>query len=311
MANEHIPEFQSTMLPILKYLSDGRPRNSKELYADMAEYYKMTEEDLKIKVPSGVMGLFKNRIAWSVSYLKNAGLLFYPQRGVYQITDLGKQELAKGHTHINIAYLKTLEPFQQWQTKSAEKETKTAGASIENIETEGTTPDEVIGLTMDRLRLKLQAELLDLIKSKSASFFEDFVLQLLHAMGYGGVEAKSFEVTGQSGDFGIDGVIYQDKLGIERIYVQAKRWKDTKISSKEVRDFIGSLSLRGTNKGVFITTSEFTPDAMSASQMNPHNRIILIDGNQLADFAITYNVGVQVKRQFEIKDIDSDFFDNL
>ena len=309
MANEHIPEFQTTMLPILQYFSDGKPRNSKELYADMAEYYKMTEEDLKIKVPSGVMGLFKNRIAWAVSYLKNAGLLFYPQRRVYQITELGKDILTRGLTHINIPYLKTLEPFQQWQAKSVEKESRISTSTPTVVESESTTPDEVIGITMDRLHLKLQAELLDLIKSKSASFFEDFVLQLLNGMGYGGVEAKSFEVTGQSGDFGIDGVIYQDKLGIERIYVQAKRWKESKVSSKEVRDFIGSLSLRGTNKGVFITTSEFTPDAKSASQMNPHNRIILIDGTQLADFAIAHNVGVQVKRQFEIKDIDSEFFE--
>ncbi len=309
MANEQIPEFQKTMLPILSYLQDGNPRPSKELHADMAKFYNLSEEDLKIKVPSGVMGLFKNRIAWSVSYLKNSGLVVYPQRGVYQITDLGKEVLTRGLTHINIAYLKTLKPFQEWQSRFTSKDEANTTAPAVQPESEQTTPDEIIGITLGRLHLKLQTDLLDLIKSKTASFFEEFVLHLLSNMGYGGVEAKNFEVTGESGDFGIDGIIYQDKLGIERIYVQAKRWKETKVSSKEVRDFIGSLSLRGTNKGVFISTSEFTPDAITAAQMNPHNRIILIDGKRLTDLAITHNVGVQVKNNFEIKDIDSDFFE--
>jgi restriction system protein len=130
-------------------------------------------------------------------------------------------------------------------------------------------------------------------------------------MGYGGAAEKNFEVVGQSGDNGIDGIIYQDKLGIDRIYVQAKKWTDNKVHSKDVRDFIGSLSIRGTNKGVFITTSLFTDDALKTVKMNPQNIIILIDGKKLTDYAIQYNVGVQVKNSYEIKSIDSDFFDEL
>ena len=161
------------------------------------------------------------------------------------------------------------------------------------------------------MKSKLAYELLEILKNKPASYFEYFVLELLTKMGYGGVEEGNFEVVGQSGDNGIDGIIYQDKLGIDRIYVQAKRWKDNKVQSKDIRDFIGSLSLKGTNKGIFITTSEFTDDAAKSVLMNPHNRIILIDGLQLAEFAIENNVGVQVKKVYEVKDIDNDFFEEL
>ncbi len=306
-AKDRIPEFQSMMLPILHYFSDEKPHGSSELYNAIAEKYNLTEEDLRIKVPSGQMGLFKNRVAWAVSYMKNAGLLFYPQRGVYQITDLGVQTLKKGLSHINIAFLKTLEPFQNWQkgfSNTGEIEKTTIISTSEDR-----TPLEIIGDTFNNLNKKLASELLEIIKNKSASYFENFVLQLLEKMGYGGTEEGNFEVVGQSGDNGIDGVIYQDKLGIDRVYVQAKRWKDSKVTSKEIRDFIGSLSLRGTNKGIFITTSDFTQDALSTVQMNPQNRIILINGQQLANYAIENNIGVQVKRVFEIKDIDLDFFE--
>lgn len=304
-----IPEFQSLMLPILQHFSDEKPHTSVDLYNAIAQLYQLTEEDLRIKVPSGQMGLFKNRVAWSVSYLKNAGLLFYPQRGVYQITSLGLQVLSKNLTHINIAYLKTLEPFQKWQQGFNVPEENEQPTIVSNNEQR--TPEEILGNTVATLNKKLSGELLDILKNKSAAYFEFFVLQLLKKMGYGGAEEDNFEVVGQSGDNGIDGVIYQDKLGIDRVYVQAKRWKDSKVSSKEIRDFIGSLSLKGTNKGIFITTSEFTQDAVSTVKMNPQNRIILIDGTQLADYAIENNVGVQIRKTYEIKDIDNDFFDQL
>lgn len=141
--------------------------------------------------------------------------------------------------------------------------------------------------------------------------FEAFVLRLLIGMGYGGVEERTFEVVGKSGDNGIDGIIYQDHFGIDRIYVQAKKWTDSKVTSKDIRDFIGALSIKGTNKGVFITTSEFTKDARDTILMNPQNRIILIDGPLLAEYAIKYNVGVQVKAEYQIKALDNDFFEEL
>lgn len=304
----NVPDFQKIMFPLLNYLRDEKPHNLNDVMNALANIFKLTEEDLRIKVPSGQMGLFKNRVAWAISYLKNSGLVFYPQRGVYQITEVGKQVLTENIDYINIAYLKKFEGYKKWQNTFAQSEenVKEVNAVIEEK-----TPEEVLGDTVKDLKNKLGYELLEILKNKPANYFEHFVLKLLSAMGYGGVEESNFEVVGQSGDNGIDGIIYQDKLGIDRIYVQAKRWKDNKVQSKDIRDFIGSLSLKGTNKGIFITTSEFTADALKTAQMNPHNRIILINGLQLTENAIDYNVGVQIKKTYEIKDLDNDFFEDL
>jgi restriction system protein len=293
---------------MLATLKDGKTKTISEELEILAKHFNLTEEDLRIKVPSGQMGLFKNRLAWAISYLKNAGLLFYQRRGVYQITETGKKVLEEGVTQINIAYLKQFEEYKKWQSSFNQSEETIRPI---NAVYETKTPEEVLGDTFLGLKNKLGYELLEVLKNKPANYFEFFVLQLLSSMGYGGIEESNFEVVGQSGDNGIDGIIYQDKLGIDRIYVQAKRWKDNKVQSKDIRDFIGSLSLKGTNKGIFITTSEFTIDALKTATMNPQNRIILIDGLQLAEHAIEYNVGVQVKKIYEVKDIDIDFFEDI
>jgi restriction system protein len=251
--------------------------------------------------------MFKNRVTWAISYLKNAGLLTYPQRGVYQITESGKEALLENPTKINLAYLKKFDEYKSWQNtfNSVGEDPPVYGSNNER------TPDEQIGNTIKELHAKLALELLGVIKGRTPAEFETFVLRLLTNMGYGGVEERSFEVVGKSGDNGIDGIIYQDHFGIDRIYVQAKKWADSKVTSKDIRDFIGALSIKGTNKGVFITTSEFTKDARDTILMNPQNRIILIDGKQLAEYAIKYNVGVQVKAEYQIKALDNDFFEEL
>lgn len=304
----NVPDFQTVMYPALNFLRDGNPHNMREVMEGLTNYFNLSEEDLRIKVPSGQMGLFKNRVAWSISYLKNAGLVFYPKRATYQITDIGKEVLNSDKTEINIAYLKTFDGYKQWQSTFAQPG---ENSKMEIKSDEVRTPEEILGDTFEDLKTKLSFDLLEILKNKPASYFEYFVLELLTKMGYGGIEDGSFEVVGQSGDNGIDGIIFQDKFGIDRIYVQAKRWKDNKVQSKDIRDFIGSLSLKGTNKGIFITTSEFTQDATQTVMMNPHNRIILINGLQLVDFAIENNVGVQIKKVYEVKDIDLDFFEEL
>ncbi len=306
--SNNVPDFQKIMYPVLCYLKDEQPHPIIDVMNGMAAEFKLTEEDLRVKVPSGQMSLFKNRVAWAISYLKNAGLIYYPQRAVYQIATPGKKVLTENIKYINIAYLKRFPDYQKWQNTFAQSDEpdKIQVASIEEK-----TPEEILGATYKELKNKLSYDLLEFLKNKPASYFEYFVLQLLIKMGYGGVEEDNFEVTGKSGDDGIDGVIYQDKLGLDRIYVQAKRWKDTKVQSKEIRDFIGSLSLKGTNRGVFITTSEFTEDALRTVKMNPQNRIILIGGQQLTEYAIDHNVGVQVKKVYEVKDIDNDFFEEV
>lgn len=305
---EQIPDFQSIMYPVLNFLRDGQPHTRQELVRQLAQHFQLSSEHLAIMVPSGQQPLFLNRITWSISYLKNAGLLFYAKKGVYQITEAGQQVLREGVTQINLAYLKKFDAYKAWQATFAQPEEKEA--EIAEAE-EAKTPEELIGDSLKRVNEKIAADLLEIIKGKSPAQFEKFVLVLLNAMDYGMMEEKHYEVVGQSGDFGIDGIIYQDKLGIDRIYVQAKKWNDNKVQSKEIRDFIGSLSLRGTNKGVFITTSQFTDDAQRTAVMNPQNTIILIDGKKLTEFAIQFNVGVQVKYRYELKTVDDDFFDEL
>ena len=306
--SSNVPDFQKIMFPLLHLLADDKPHHLNDVMNSLAIQFNLNDEDLRIKVPSGQMGLFKNRVGWATSYLKNSGLLFYPLRGVYQITEVGKKVLSENINYINIAYLKKFDGYKKWQSTftQTEEKNKEIGTSAEKK-----TPEEILGDAFKDLRNKLGYELLEILKNKPANYFEYFVLELLSKMGYGGVEESNFEVVGKSGDNGIDGIIYQDKLGIDRIYVQAKRWKDNKVQAKDIRDFIGSLSLKGTNKGIFITTSEFTEDALKTAKMNPQNRIILIDGLLLTDNAIEYNVGVQIKKTYEIKDLDNDFFEDL
>lgn len=308
--SSNIPDFQSIMFPLLSYLGDDQPHTLTDVMNQMALHFKLSEEELKIRVPSGQQALFKNRVGWALSYLKNSGLLYYPKRGVYQLTEIGRNVLKSDIDYINIAYLKQFEAYKNWQS-SFTKEDDLIKDTATDTDKESKTPEEILGDTFRELNNNLGYELLEILKGKEPKYFERFVLELLTGIGYGGVEEKNFEVVGQSGDNGIDGIIYQDKLGIERIYVQAKRWKDNKVQSKDIRDFIGSLSLKGTNKGIFITTSDFTDDALATAKMNPQNRIILINGQQLAELAIEYNIGVQVKKNYAVKDIDNDFFEEI
>jgi len=310
--SSNIPDFQKIMYPLLRYLGDGQPHTLLQVLDKIAKEFNLTEEDLRVLVPSGQQRLFKNRLTWAISYLKNAGLLYYPQRAVYRITDAGKHVLAESIESINTAYLKKFDTYKKWQSTFSQPEDKAStsvGQTVAAI-VEVKTPEEILGDTVKNLNEKLAFELLDLLKSKPANYFELFVLQLLNTMGYGGAETGNFEVVGQSGDNGIDGIIYQDQFGIDRVYVQAKRWSENKVQSKDIRDFIGSLSLKGTNKGIFITTSDFTDDASKTVLMNPHNRIILINGAQLAQYAIKHNVGVQVKIEYQVKSLDNDFFED-
>ncbi len=309
--SEKIPDFQSLMYPIVKLLGDNTSHSLADVLATMATQFSLNEEDLKVKVPSGQMGLFKNRVAWALSYLKNSGLIFYPKRGVYQITETGIEVLKQNINYINITYLKQFQGYKDWQSTFGKEEEQMVSNEDTKASNQSKTPEEILGDTFRDLNKSLGYELLEILKSKDPSYFERFVLELLTRIGYGGVDEKNFEVVGQSGDNGIDGIIYQDKLGIERIYVQAKRWKDNKVQSKDIRDFIGSLSLKGTNKGIFITTSDFTEDALNTAKMNPQNRIILLNGQQLAALAIENNIGVQVKENYVMKEVDHDFFEEI
>lgn len=313
MSANNIPDFQKIMYPALRYLGDGQQHGLQDLLSALAKEFNLTEDDLRVTVPSGQQTLFKNRATWAISYMKNAGLVHYAGRAVYQITEVGKDVLAENILSINTAYLKKFEAYKYWQSTFSQPEDKasTSPGMVVTSVPEIKTPEEILGDTLKNLNEKLAFELLDLLKTKPPSYFELFVLKLLSKMGYGGIETNNFEVVGQSGDNGIDGIIYQDQFGMDRVYVQAKRWSDNKVQSKDIRDFIGSLSLKGTNKGIFITTSDFTDDASKTVLMNPQNRIILINGSQLAQYAIKFNVGVQVKTDYQVKTLDNDFFEEV
>lgn len=305
-----VPDFQSIMYPFLSTIQDGQTYSLNDVVEKLSKYFKLSQEDLREKIPSGKQPLFRNRVGWARNYLNKAGLVNTSTRAHYQITELGKQALNHAtKKYINISFLRRYESFQQWEATFNSEKRNDMTTNSDNLNEEIETPEILIGQAMDKIRKTLKFELLELIKSKSPSFFENFVAELLSKMGYGGIDTNNFEVVGQSNDGGIDGIIYQDHLRIEKIYVQAKKWDNSKVAPRDIRDFIGALNLKGTTKGVFITTSSFTTEAINAANQNPHNKIVLIDADRLLDLAIQFNVGVQSKKTIEIKEIDNDFFE--
>ncbi len=305
---DKIPDFQSIMLPLLKLLEDGQPKTLNEVVKILAEQFNLNEQDLKIKVPSGQMGLFRNRVGWTRSYLKKAGLIKYPDRGVYQITDFGKKYLEKGPDDLRIKHLKKMPDYIEW-VKTFNQDQDSQEEETLPTELKGNTPDEILDITVKRINKELASELLDKLKENSFGYFEHFVIQLLQKMGYGEFREDAAEKTGKPGDDGIDGIISQDRLGLENVYIQAKRFTNGSVGSPDIRNFIGSLALQGVSKGVFLTTSRFSESALRTAIDSRQQKIILIDGKQLVNLAIEYNLGVQTDQTIEIKKIDLDYFE--
>lgn len=302
---DKIPDFQTIMLPMLQLLANGKSKTLNEVMQVLAQHFELTAEHLKIKVPSGQMGLFRNRVGWTRSYLKKAGLIKYPERGVYQITEEGKQFLATNPTKLRMKQLEQFPKYIEWRTTFNGANTK----QKEITNTQEQTPEEVLAATVTELKNELATELLDKLKENSFQYFENFVIQLLQKMGYGEFREDASQHTGKSGDDGIDGIISQDRLGLENVYIQAKRFTNNSVGSPEIRNFIGSLALQGVNKGVFLTTSRFSSSAIQTAQDSKQQKIVLIDGKELTELAIEYNLGVQVADTIQIKKIDLDYFE--
>lgn len=300
-----IPDFQSIMLPMLNLLKDGQSKTLNEVMKLLATFYKLKGEHLKIKVPSGQMGLFRNRVGWTRSYLKKAGLIKYPERGVYQITEEGKKFLASNPSKLRMKQLEQFPQYQEWRKTFSDTNSKQK--SVTRIEEQ--TPEEVLAATVSELKNELATELLDKLKENSFLYFENFVIKLLQKMGYGEFREDASHHTGQSGDKGIDGIISQDRLGLENVYIQAKRFTNNSVGSPEIRNFIGSLALQGVSKGVFLTTSRFSSSAIQTALDSKQQKIVLIDGKELTELAIEYNLGVQISETIEIKKIDLDYFE--
>jgi restriction system protein len=292
---EHIelPKFHETFNPILDILNDGKIIPHRELLKKVVDKYYATLpiELLEEKTKTGDL-LILNRIAWGKSYLKKGGYIFYPERGMVQITDKGKK--ISGHLE-----LKDVESSSNFMDFYAEERSK--GIS-KNIQIQNSTPQDLIDTGFSAIETQVKTELLERLKNIDPYYFEKVILILLKKMGYG-----DFVETSKSRDGGIDGIINEDKLGLDKIYIQAKRYNENNIREKDIRNFIGAMS-GDTSKGVFVTTSDFDKDAIQKAR-NAHHTIILVDGKKLVDLMHQYNVGIQIKSTYEIKQLDEDFFE--
>ncbi len=294
MAVVNIPKFHETFTPILKILSDGSIIHSRELQNRVVSqfYSSLPKELLEQKTKSGDI-LIMNRIAWGKSYLKKGGFIHFPERGMVQITQKGKEACSK---ELNLKDVENTTDFLNFYKDEKEK-------TINESELNSSTPQDLIDSGFFAIESQVKSDLLEKLKNIDPFYFEKVILILLKKMGYG-----DFIETSKTGDGGIDGIINEDKLGLEKIYIQAKRYNDNKVREKDIRNFIGAMS-GDTNKGVFVTTSTFDEQAVKKAH-DAHHSIILIDGNQLVEFMYQYTVGVQVRNVYEMKEIDEDFFEN-
>jgi len=299
-----IPDYQSIMLPLLKYAGDKKDHRIRDATEELANEFDLTEEERKELVPSGQQLTFDNRVSWANTYLKKAGLLGSARRGYFKISDRGIRVLEDRPDKIDIKYLERYPEFTEFRNSSKSAEGESEDAELQ--EYEKTTPEELMGIGHRKLQSDLASELMDSIKKCSPSFFERLVVELLVKMGYGGSREDAGKAIGKSGDEGIDGIIKEDKLGLDIVYIQAKKWENP-VSRSEIQKFAGALQGQRARKGIFITTSAFSKNAREyVSKID--NKIVLIDGGQLAKLMIENDVGVSKIASYEIKKIDSDYF---
>ena len=301
-----VPDFQSLMLPLLKNIQDGREYSTTEIIDTLAKEFNLSEEDLNQFLPSGTQKTFHNRVYWAKAHLKMAGLIENLKRGIFKITDEGKKLLSQNPSIVNLKLLKQISTYIDWLDKSKEDNDKDE-AEDTSIENELETPEEIIEKNFLKIRKNLALELLPKVKDSTPLFFENLVVELLVKMGYGGSIKDAGKAIGKSGDEGIDGIIKEDKLGLDIIYIQAKRWENV-VGRPEIQKFVGALAGQGAKKGIFITTAKFTKEAREYQPKN-ETKIVLIDGEQLADFMIDYDLAVSQKDKYVIKQIDYDYFD--
>ena len=286
-----VPSYQDFMLPTLKLIADNCEHKSRNIVEQAADMLGLSEEDRQEKLPSQTQATYYNRAIWARTYLKKAGLLMYPARGVIKITQRGIDMLNTNPEKITDKTLLQYEEFKEFQNTVNTDQNKKPDV-IDGIETQK-TPDKLIAEAKSSLTSHLESDLLTKILDNSSVFFEELVAKLLLAMGYGGSEKDILQNRGKSGDEGIDGIIKQDVLGLDKIYIQAKRWNGN-VSRPEVQKFVGAVHGQNANRGVFITTSSFTNEAKEYAN-NINSNIILVYGKQLAKLMIEYNVGIQVK----------------
>lgn len=304
-----VPDYQSVMRPLLEYAaSSGKEISTGEAVDALAVSFGLSEDDLKHMLPSGISPTFVNRVGWATTYMKKAGLLETTRRGYYQITQRDLDLLKKKPEKIDVKLLAQYPEFLEFQnlkgTRSGNKPKEAEGT----FDFVGTTPSEALEKAYENLRDELADELLKKLKQVNPAFFERIVVELLVKMGYGGSRADAGKAIGRSGDGGIDGIIKEDKLGLDVVYIQAKRWDSNSVGRPDVIQFAGALQAQKANKGIFITTSRFTEDARNyVAQIG--SKIVLIDGERLAQLMIDNDVGVSTISLYPVKKVDTDYFD--
>jgi restriction system protein len=306
-----IPGYQAFMRPLLELAADGKEHIFRDAVKEMAARFKLTEEDLALLIPSGTQRLLDNRVGWAKSYLVKAELLVAPRRSVFQITDRGREALGSGDS-IDSRYLRRFPQFLEFVGGRSEEEppVPASGKSTQTGEPSPAperTPEELIETGYRQLQNALASDLLDLVQAAEPVFFERLVVDLLVKMGYGGSLGDAGSAIGKTGDHGIDGIIKEDRLGLDVIYLQAKRWTTGTIGRPEIQQFAGALQGQRARKGVFITTSKFTSEARQYAA-SIDTRIVLIDGTELAKLMIAHGVGVTTAITYELKRVDSDYF---
>lgn len=292
------------MLPFLEISGDGAEHAYGDMADRLADHFKLTDEERAELVPSGRQRRLLNRIYWIFTHFKHAKLISPSRRGAFRITERGLELLSQKPEKIDLRTLSLYPEYNDFRKRKGQDTEQQLDSKTDNAATK--TPDEILYDSFKTIRDNLAVELLEKIKSLSPEFFEGLVVELLVKMGYGGTREDAGQAIGRSGDGGIDGIIKEDRLGLDVIYLQAKRWDNT-VSRPEIQKFAGALQGKRSKKGVFITTSDYSKEAREFAS-NIENKIILIDGNELADLMIDYNVGVAVAVNYEIKRIDSDYF---
>jgi restriction system protein len=303
-----IPDFQSIMLPFLEFSNDENEHTTREAVEFLATEFGLSESEREELLPSGTQRIFENRVSWTKTHLLKAGLLESSRRSYFRRTERGRKVLEQRLPKINMAFLRQFPKYVDFQSpKRGENDTQEINNPTDEVSTQ--TPEETLDSVYQSIRKTLSQDLLSKIASLSPAFFEKLVVELLVKMGYGGSIKDAGKAIGKSGDEGIDGTIKEDKLGLDVIYIQAKKWAPGNVVGRpELHKFVGALAGQGAKKGVFITTSSFTKEARAYAPRN-ETKIVLIDGEELTQLMIDYNLGVTVQQTYEIKRMDNDYFD--
>lgn len=300
-----IPDFQTIMLPLLEIAGDGEDHNIRDATIQLGKYFNLTEEEQAVLLSSGQQPVFYNRVGWAKAYLIKAGLLDNPKRGHFKLTPEGKKVLRSKPEKIDKNFLEKFPEFVEFR-KRPRIENQSNNKNETALEL---TPEEALEEAYQKIRDDLATELLDYVFRSTPGFFEKLVVELLSNMGYGGSRREAARAVGQSGDEGIDGIIDEDKLGLDRIYIQAKKWDgNSSVGRPEIQKFVGALSGQRAKKGIFITTAKFSKEAKDFVD-KIETKIVLIDGQRLTDLMIDYDVGVVKRTVYEIKGIDTDYFE--